>query len=330
MELRRAARAGRRSCSTETSGRGKLIPEHLGLEALARRRVDAVPRDRRDRQVGARRAHAEEHLVRQAGLVGDRCAGQALDLASFDPPGTVAAHALAAWNGAARCRRAGRHRARFGVGTIECKVAAGNGHAMGHGFNGGERLLRCARQQRDGSQQGRAVGDALAGDIHRTAVAHAGQEHIGADAERAGRVRRQQLDRDVALVVQHRHVEITPALCQQHVGSVGPSTARPSVCGARCTAGSMICWHLRRPNSVTFGGMRVDASTPISGAGTPSTAQGPRTCTRSRCHQLGRQPAERCARSRAGSHARSAARRRPASGTPNPPATVQTRATSDG
>ena len=49
---------------------------------------------------------------------------------------------------------------------------------------------------------------------------NARQQRVRANAQRTGRVGCQQLDRDVTLVVQHRHVEVVAALRQQHVGAL--------------------------------------------------------------------------------------------------------------
>jgi len=77
-----------------------------------------------------------------------------------------------------------------------------------------------ARDEPQAPQQSIRFRDALAGDVHRAAVARAGQQHLAADRHGAGGLRRQQLDRDVALVVQHRHVEVVFAVGQQRVGAL--------------------------------------------------------------------------------------------------------------
>jgi len=110
---------------------------------------------------------------------------------------------------------------------------------------------------RDGAQQGGRVSNAASRDVHGTAMSHAGEQRVRADAQRTRGVGGQQLDRDVALVVEHRDVEIVAALREHHVGALRAFDVEPrGPQGLRGRHGDAL---VLQTEQRAFGRVRVDA-----------------------------------------------------------------------
>ena len=114
-----------------------------------------------------------------------------------------------------------------------------------------------ASQQAHRANHRLGIGNTASGDIHRAAVPDARQHDVGTDAQRTGCMRRQQFDRNVPLVVQHRHIQIVYAFGQQYVGAARAVDAM---------AFRLQQLHRRFDQAAVFGaeqpilgGMRIDA-----------------------------------------------------------------------
>ena len=78
------------------------------------------------------------------------------------------------------------------------------------------------REPQQRADHGCGIGDALAGDVVRAAMRDGRKQDGAPDGQCRSGARRQQLCRDMPLIVQHDHICVEPAFVKQNIGAKRP------------------------------------------------------------------------------------------------------------